>query len=342
MVQLNTTPKSAFATQTLKVPCFNWSTDFHSASELATAMKWLGKDFNVLQLTRGRLEGHFSVVHLSGLSIFSIETSQLLLLNGERGDDCISFCLVSSGPNEDHRVHAHTIDPYSINGFKPDITESHFQLSAGSKTLFTVTSARKFKIFLERCGHQDLLETIHNSNSLRLNPQSHQATKSKLAWHLSHPIVNTQQRSLHTAHLYTLILETLTQENKMNFDRFNLTPRQRIAQELVSWGFENSTNPIKLDDLANIFFSSRRTIIQGCKENFDVGPMELLRLIRLEQVNKTLRSNEIRESLELKKVGDVASHFGFTSRGHFSAAYQNQYGETPRQTLLKTNNQTLA
>ena len=66
-----------------------------------------------------------------------------------------------------------------------------------------------------------------------------------------------------------------------------------------------------------------------------MGPMELLRLIRLEQVNHVLRSNELRASLELKKVGDVANHFGFSSRGHFSAAYRSQYGETPRQTLSK-------
>ena len=67
-----------------------------------------------------------------------------------------------------------------------------------------------------------------------------------------------------------------------------------------------------------------------------MGPMELLRLIRLEQVNRVLRSNELRKSLELNKVGDIANHFGFASRGHFSAAYQTQYGETPRQTLSKT------
>ena len=317
----------------------NWGTDFHSASELAAAMQRLGKDFDVLQLTRGPLEGHFSVVHLSELSIFSIETSQLLLLNGERGDDCISFCLVSSGPDEDHRLHSNTIDPYSINGFKPDLKESHFQLSAGSKTLFTLTSARRFKTFLERSGHQDLLETIHNSNSLKLNPQLHKTINSKLSWHLSHPLANTQQRSLHAAHLYTLIVGALAQESKINFEKFNLSPRQKIVQELVRWGFKNSTSPIQLDDLVKAFFSSRRTIIQGCKENFAIGPMELLKLIRLEQVNKTLRSNEIRESLELKKISDVASHFGFISRGHFSATYRNQYGETPRQTLMKTNYQ---
>ena len=338
-MQFDTTPKRAFSTPTFNAPCLNWSTNFHSASELATALQRLGKDFDVLQLTRGPLEGHFSVVHLSGLSIFSIETSQLLLINGERGDDCISFCLVSSGLNEDHRLHSKTIDPYSINGFKPDLKESHFQLSAGSKTLFTMTSARRFKTFLERSGHQELLETIHNSNSLKLNPQLHQATNNKLIWHLSHPTANTQQQSLYTADLYTLILKILTQENKINFEKFNISSRQKIVQKLVHWGFENSTNPIQLDDLVKVFFSSRRTIIQGCKENFDIGPMELLKLIRLEQVNKTLRSNEIREFLELKKVGDIASHFGFTSRGHFSTAYQNQYGETPRQTLLKTKYQ---
>ena len=66
-----------------------------------------------------------------------------------------------------------------------------------------------------------------------------------------------------------------------------------------------------------------------------MGPMELLRLIRLEQVNYVLRSNELRKSLELSKVGDIANHFGFASRGHFSASYQSQYGETPRQTLSK-------
>lgn len=67
--------------------------------------------------------------------------------------------------------------------------------------------------------------------------------------------------------------------------------------------------------------------------------MELLRLIRLEQVNFHLRCSELREELNLKKVGDIANHFGFSSRGHFSAAYQNHFDETPRQTLSKANHQ---
>ena len=45
--------------------------------------------------------------------------------------------------------------------------------------------------------------------------------------------------------------------------------------------------------------------------------MELLRSIRLEQVNWALRSNETRKSLDLNKIGEIANHFEFTSRGHF-------------------------
>ena len=65
--------------------------------------------------------------------------------------------------------------------------------------------------------------------------------------------------------------------------------------------------------------------------------MELLRLIRLEEVNHFLRSKELRKELELNKVGEIASHFGFTSRGHFSASYQNYFGESASQTLSKAN-----
>ena len=62
-------------------------------------------------------------------------------------------------------------------------------------------------------------------------------------------------------------------------------------------------------------------------------------MIRLEQVNYMLRSNELRNSLELHKIGDIADHFGFTSRGHFSASYQSYFGETPRKTLAGAKHQ---
>ena len=50
----------------------SWSTSFNTDSALAVALSRLGKIFNVLQLTLGPLEGHFSRDQLKDLSILSI------------------------------------------------------------------------------------------------------------------------------------------------------------------------------------------------------------------------------------------------------------------------------
>ena len=337
LVKPNTTPTSSFAIPPFDAPCLSWSTSFNSASELAAAMLRLGKEFDIHQLSSGPLQGHFSVVHLDDLSLFSIQTNQLLLFNGDRGKDCTSFSLEISGNYTDHRIHSETISPYSLHGFKPDLSESHFQLTAGSTSVFAVTSSKKFNTFVERCGHDSLLEILHNSNSLQLHPDSFAAISKHFSWQLNNPLSSMELRTRHTEQLYSLLLDTLTKTQHNNFKTFEIAPRQQIIQELVRWGFRNSSTPIKLDDVSSILYSSRRTLIQGCKENFQIRPMELLRSIRLEQVNWALRSNETRKSLDLNKIGEIANHFGFTSRGHFSAAYQNHFGETPRQTLKNAN-----
>ena len=60
------------------------NTSFVSACELAQCLKGLGKDFYVVQLSSGPLQGHFSVLHLEGISLLKISTNQVLLLNGNR------------------------------------------------------------------------------------------------------------------------------------------------------------------------------------------------------------------------------------------------------------------
>ena len=315
-----------------------WSTKFNSASELAAVLLRLGKRFDVLQLSTGQLQGLFTIVYLKDLSIFSIQTNQLLLLNGERGHDCITFSLETSGNHSDHKVFCQSIESHSLHGFKPDLKESHFQLTAGSTTVIAITSAKKFCRFLECCGELELRDNLHTSNSLQLSPEHYFAIANSFCWHLNNPSNNPELSSLHTGEIFALMLETLSSRNNQSFKPFEVAPRQQLVCKLISWGFNNSTTPLKLDDVSKILFSSRRTLIQGCKENFQMGPMELLRLIRLEEVNHFLRSKELRGELKLNKVGEIASHFGFTSRGHFSASYQNHFGESPRHTLSMHQN----
>ena len=104
MVQMpSATPSQNSIPSTTSASC-SLSTNFNSASELAVALSRLGKIFNILQLTLGPLEGHFSVVHLKDLSILSI---QLLLLNSECRNDYICFRL--SIKRAQANSHGHSI-----------------------------------------------------------------------------------------------------------------------------------------------------------------------------------------------------------------------------------------
>ena len=101
MLQTPSAITSQYSVPPASSQSISWSTSFNSASELAAVLLRLGKSFDVLQLSAGQLLGHFAVVHLKDLSIFSIQTNQLLLLNGERGQDCITFSLETSGNHDD-------------------------------------------------------------------------------------------------------------------------------------------------------------------------------------------------------------------------------------------------
>ena len=103
--------------------------------------------------------------------------------------------------------------------------------------------------------------------------------------------------------------------------------------ELISWGFINGREELNLDEVSQTLYASRRTLIQGTKEALDLGPMELLKRIRLQQVNGMLRSEELRHAAGLHTVTEVAQHFGFRSRGHFAKAYHQLFAESPSTTL---------
>ena len=313
------------------------SFSFRSASELAQLFRLAGKQFDALQLSQGALDGRFCIANFGSVALLKISTSQRLLLNGDRGPDCISFSLEASGQAHDHKVFAVPIAAYSINGFRQGMTESHFELSANSTTYLTTTSCQRFNAYLEHCGVEGLIEQMQTSNGLQVSPQMHQHLAEEFERLIQSPLSTANQRQQAGHRLYKLFLNCLS-HNSANtcFIPFTTSPRHELVRELVSWGFRNGSEELNLDELSQTLYASRRTLIQGSKEAFDIGPMELLKRIRLEQVNGMLRSPELRQAAQLNTVTEVAQHFGFRSRGHFAKAYQQLFAESPSTTLSQT------
>ena len=312
---------------------------FHSASELKQLFKLIGKSFDAVQLSHGRLQGRFKVANLGGIVLIELQTNQRLLLNGERGHDCMSFCFEATGMADEHRLFNIPIARYSLNGFRQGQIESHFQLSANTTTYLAILSTVRFNTFLSHCDSADVIEQLETNNALQIDPSLHAQFRQKFQYFLDHQPSTSQQRRQITNHLYSSFLNAICDKKEHKYLAYNPTPRQKLVREFVAWGFKNAEQDCNLDQISEFLFASRRTLIQGTKESLGMGPMEIMKRVRLEQVNWILRSPDARADKKFRTISEIAQHYGFQSRGHFAKAYQQVFAESPSETWLKSANQ---
>ena len=340
----SSTKSSATTGETLQLsanaqPQQTMDSPFHSASELKQLFKLIGKSFDAVQLSLGRLQGRFRVANLGNIVVIKLKTNQHLLLNGERGPDCMTFSFEATGLADEHRLFNIPIAPYSLNGFRQGQLESHFQLSAHTTTYLAVLSTTHFNAFLGHCDSEDLIDNLETNNAMQVSPSVHAQFRQKFQYFLEHQPATFQQRRQTTNHLYSSFLDAISNKSEHKYLAYNPSPRQKLVSEFVAWGFRNADQDCNLDQISESLFASRRTLIQGTKESLGMGPMEIMKRVRLEQVNWILRKPDVRTDNKFRTISEIAQHYGFQSRGHFAKAYQQVFAESPSETWLKSAHQ---
>jgi AraC-like DNA-binding protein len=76
---------------------------------------------------------------------------------------------------------------------------------------------------------------------------------------------------------------------------------------------------------------SDRNLRRCCEEQLGVSPSYYLRLYRMQQVNRALRSG----NPDAASIAEVARRYGVRDLGRFAAAYRARYGELPSTTLRR-------
>tara|TARA_Y100001933_G_scaffold239403_1_gene263917 strand:- start:569 stop:1588 length:1020 start_codon:yes stop_codon:yes gene_type:complete len=312
---------------------------FRSATELKQHFKLIGKDYDAIQLSQGPLQGRFRVANLGSIFLVQLQTNQRLLLNGERGVDCMSFSFEASGIADEHRLFNIPIAPYSLNGFRQGQIESHFQLSANSTSYLAILSTSRFNAFLRHCNSEYLIEKLEANNALQIPPSLHAQFRKEFEYLILYPPLTSQQCRQTANHLYSAFLNAISKQSEINYMTYAPSPRQQLVKEFVAWAFSNASQDWNLDQISEFLFASRRTLIQGTKESLGMGPMEIMKRVRLEQVNWILRKPDVRADQKFRTISEIAMHYGFQSRGHFAKAYQQVFAESPSETWLKSAQQ---
>lgn len=133
--------------------------------------------------------------------------------------------------------------------------------------------------------------------------------------------------------LVPLLADTLEQFSGQSVERTKCLNRRFTAvRACEAYMRDHVDATVTLLDLSTICGMRARSLINAFEAVTGLSPMDYLKRLRLNGVRRALgRSGRPRT-----RVIDVATAWGFWHMGHFASDYRGMFGETPSQTLLKS------
>jgi AraC-like DNA-binding protein len=104
------------------------------------------------------------------------------------------------------------------------------------------------------------------------------------------------------------------------------------VRRAVDYMMEHLRSEVRRADLVAACGVPMRTLHDGFKRSYGVGPMKFFQNARLLRVRDELLSSDPLAT----KVGDVGGNWGFDHCSSFAAVYREMFGELPSQTLRRT------
>jgi AraC-like DNA-binding protein len=106
----------------------------------------------------------------------------------------------------------------------------------------------------------------------------------------------------------------------------------RIVARARGYVLENLERPLRIDEIANAAYASRRTLYRAFNDVLDETPHSYVRKVRLHRIRHDLASNEERACT----VTLVANRWGINELGRLSGWSRELFGERPSETLRQT------
>ncbi|WP_156098125.1 helix-turn-helix transcriptional regulator [Synechococcus sp. KORDI-100] len=135
--------------------------------------------------------------------------------------------------------------------------------------------------------------------------------------------------------LDALLVECFMRPDNISTAGIPLSNRAELMRDLLNYGFSNPTEAISLETLSKTLLKSPSSITKASREQFGVSPMQLLKQIRLQQVQNLLTDPEQQQQLGTLSIHAIAKRFGFTAPNHFARDYKTMFGENPGQTFSR-------
>jgi len=260
------------------------------------------------------------------------ESYQELYYCGGRNSTVNSFCVLDDVGID----HGTQVRPGAMGGMAEQKNWESFVVPVGRMLLFSplkteIETVLKSIDALSPGQGALAAERINKFNELMLLPLDYAWLESAIKRRCYHRVPDPTGTDFKT--VMTLIAQCVLRSKGTRIKQ--LPQRVTLIRELVEAQVaRNCFAGMDLEDVAKEISTSARSLQLSCKETADVGPMDLLRNVRLEQARRLLTDKVASEAwtteTSLKATcGNIFKYYGLS--GKAGLAYKELFGVTPKQ-----------
>ncbi len=299
----------------------------------------VGWEQNYNQHSSGAFHGYLDELTLGGMHLFEEYTNQTLMQQ----------CCVNE--NNIWLGFSPQLQRPKINN--NEITSGQLMIRP-SGIDFELLTPQEFHIFglvLDKCCIQDEMTGLdadiwlnHSSKALISEPNNYVtyelAKLIRLLLNENSPLSTMMQNDKMRSrleHLKPLIASKMADllvqsESGIREIQVVRPAKRRVLDKIRQHVEQTGQYPLTITELCNIAYVSRRTLQYCFEHELNVSPIQYLRDCRLNEIRRILL-----KSSEDIVISDLAIDFGFFHISTFNQHYKQLFGETPTQTIKRSN-----
>jgi AraC family ethanolamine operon transcriptional activator len=251
---------------------------------------------------------------------------------GDKVSDHLTFELVLSPICGNYLSHGFSLTPNTLYGFD---SERGIDLVLPKQILMGTLMIQR-EVF-ERCitvmERFDLDQRFLSQNYIQLPTtlgpvqdylRELYSLVTKRAQFLDQAIVH----KLLLADYLPLLIQAIPPVGKPSQKPPKFLKRSLLVREVEAYLLNHLAHPITLQELCQLFHTSKTPLTYGFQEVVGMSPLAYLKILRLHAIRRVLKS-----ASPQSKLVPLMHQFGFWHPGRFSQDYKTLFGESPSETL---------
>ncbi|MDH3600104.1 MAG: helix-turn-helix domain-containing protein [Candidatus Tectomicrobia bacterium] len=306
------------------------SQDFEEMQQALSA--W---DHQYQQISPGAFHGSLLHTQMGSLGIFRNRWERAIRYQGTapKGTVGLAVSLAQSGEARwmGQRV---TLDDMIVQ--RAETEADYLSTPLWDSVVFAIPEAELAQHIAD-LTHDDPEEVLHTHGVIRLMPElAAQIREVSLAY------LDTAQQShdrpsgpsplsemIKSA--VELIARAMASSQVLDCSQPTLQRRRRLVHKAKELSVQRGDQPLRIGELCRHLAVSERTLRHAFRDVAGLSPLDYLKMLRLNRVNRALRQADPAEVL----VKQVAYLNGFTHLGQFCRDYKQLFDKSPSQTLQR-------